>query len=302
MDSRKCARAKEPRRDETHFKYPESTSQSTTESCYHLRCSTIPMPADRTAHHSHAHPYARPATPAESSSITRPPPVPHPTIHSSENGSKHDTFQQDAPLYPLLSRIRIHILPTKLDGQLPTMYAYVEQLGGIISPVDDAELIITALRGRPRLIKVLGSAALIDTRWIVSLSWIKSAYEAAVAYRDALAREGLTGDEEEDHASRPSSGVSPAQRPYVPPPRVPPREEHAILGTGADVRGLKMEVPVISDAQDEEDENPADLKPFPVDIELRDIPNRAVQRCSPLICVNQDIVSPLQVSGIPMRY
>jgi DNA polymerase mu len=261
------------------------------------------MPADRTAHHNHAHPYARPATPAESAHVTRPPPVPHPTVHSSDasvNGSKHDTIQQEAPLYPLLSRIRIHILPTKLDGELPKMYACVEQLGGIISPVDDAEIIVTALRGRPRLIKVLGSSALIDSGWIVSLSWIKSAYDAAVTYRDTLAKEGLTGDEEEDHASKPSSGVPPVQRPYVPPPTVPSREEFAIPGTGADVRGLKPEVPVISDAQDEEEENPADLKPFPMDIDLRDIANRAVQRCSPLICVNQDIVS-LDRSEIPMR-
>lgn len=261
--------------------------------------SHIPMPPDRPPHRDHPHPYARPAAPE------RPGPVPHPTVRSSDasldQGSRLE-IPNEPPLFPLLSRIRIHILPTKLDGELPTMYAHVESLGGIISPAQDAEIIVTALRGRPRLIKVLGSAALVDSRWILSLAWVKSAYQAAVAYAEALAEKGLTGWEEDEEGSRPAAGLAPIVRAYVAQPSVPAREEFAIPGTGVQVRNPPEEVPVISDAQDEETEHPTgDLEPFPVDIDLRDIPNRAVQRCSPLTCVNQDIVSRLRKTRSPLH-
>ena len=35
-----------------------------------------------------------------------------------------------------------------------------------------------------------------------------------------------------------------------------------------------------------------DMQPFPVDIRLEDIPPLCVERASPLVCVNQDIVRP----------
>lgn len=249
------------------------------------------MPPDRPPHRAHPHPYAREAESA-AASPSRPAPTPHSTAHSSTtspNGSR--SLIPTTPLYPLLSQIRIHILPTKLDGQLPTTYARVEALGGIISPAADASIIVTVLRGRPRLLKVLGSAQLVDSRWIVGLEWVTRAYDAVVAYHDALDKAGLKGDEEATEVSKPALNHAPLQQPYIPPPLVPSREAYAIPSTGTAVRNPPAELPVISDAEDATTMDTRDLAPFPVDIDLRDIPNRAVQRCSPLTCVNQDIVS-----------
>ncbi|GHJ85213.1 hypothetical protein NliqN6_1615 [Naganishia liquefaciens] len=242
------------------------------------------MPADRPHHHTHPHPYARPPSPAPAPS--RPPPTP---ASDASRPAIHPT-----PLYPLLSHIRIHILPTKLDGNLPTAYARVEALAGIVSPVEDASVIVTALRGRARLVKVLGSAQMVDERWIVGMEWLTRAYEEVVAYGEARQRAGSVGRDVPESSLQPAVNLPPLQRTYVPPPHVPAREAYMIPNTGAYVRHPPAEPPVVSDAQDAVHQDPRDLAPFPVGIELRDIPNRAVQRCSPLKCVNQDIIDAIK--------
>ena len=145
------------------------------------------------------------------------------------------------------------------------------------------------------MLKVLGSAQLVDSRWIVRLEWVTRAYDAVLAYHDALDKAGFKrdGDEEASEVSKPALNHAPIQRPYIPAPLVPSREAYAIPSTGTAVRNPPAEPPVISDAEDAAatTTDPRDLAPFPADIDLRDIPNRAVQRCSPLTCVNQDIVS-----------
>lgn len=198
-----------------------------------------------------------------------------------------------------------------MDGQLPETYARVEALGGIVSPVESCTLAVTVLRGRPRLSKVLGSA--VDDKWVVHLDWINEAWEACVAYRTRLADAGVHGDvetgndvtDEEEEELEPVSTTEVQRRVYVPPPTIPSREAHAIPNTGHHARRrasqASAEPPVISDLADDTSSEVGrgyasrlpDLEPFPVDIPLSEIPNRAVQRCSPLTCVNQDIVGPL---------
>jgi hypothetical protein len=288
----------------------------------------------------------------------RPPPVPYPTGHSSSSASTvqassssftHTLSQQPfayptpsapesigtIPLYPLLSRIRIHVVPTKLDGQLPVMYSYVESLGGIVSPIESCSVAVTVLKGRPRLLKVLGEAA-VDGKWVLSMDWLKNAHDICVQYRTSLlaarnqrriqARaeaqaQGVTGIENpgemtdgEQAESQPSSTASSSkttiQQTYVSPPQLAPRKSYVIPGTSSHVRqnaSSTTDPPVIDDDHDRDhghdrkgSPSPAymnsqyprlpDLLPFPEDISFEDIPNRAVQRCSPLVCVNQDIV------------
>jgi hypothetical protein len=267
------------------------------------------MPPDRKPRHQ----YARPATPKPH----RPAPVPHPQAQSSSSTilnpsdpSFSGSFQLPrdplGPLYPLLSRIRIHVVPTKMDGQLPETYARVEALGGIVSPVESCTVAVTILRGRPRLGKVLGEA--VDDKWVVHLDWVKEAWEACVAYRARLADSAAHGDApkeneltDEEEELEPVSTTEVPRKQYIPPPPIPSRETHVIPNTSLRARRLAAQsaedVPVISDLADDAGSSPTsrlpDLEPFPVDIPLGDIPNRAVQRCSPLVCVNQDIVSPL---------
>lgn len=198
-----------------------------------------------------------------------------------------------------------------MDGQLPETYARVEALGGIVSPdLESCQIAVTVLRGRPRLAKLLGEA--VDGKWVLHLDWVTAAWDACVRYRAQLTEVREGGDVEmsgevsdgESEIQPVSMTTTPTKR-YVSPPTLPPREAHAIPNTGLRIRRLASEAtkepPVISDLADDSTNELEkgyisrlpDLEPFPVDIPLAEIPNRAVQRCSPLTCVNQDIVSPL---------
>lgn len=196
-----------------------------------------------------------------------------------------------------------------MDGQLPETYARVEALGGIVSPdLESCQVAVTVLRGRPRLAKLLEEA--VDAKWVLHLDWVTAAWDACVRYRAELAEVRGSGDVEmsgevsdgESEIQPVSTTTSPTKR-YVPPPTLPPREAHAIPNTGLQIRrlasGAVIEPPVISDLADDSTKESEkgyisrlpDLEPFTVDTPLSEIPNRAVQRCSPLTCVNQDIVS-----------
>ncbi|KAJ9125675.1 hypothetical protein QFC22_000637 [Naganishia vaughanmartiniae] len=292
--------------------------------------------------------YARPESKASAPTTTansiphRPPPVPYPTGHSSSSASEiqgadssssfaHTPAQPFAyptpsaetigtiPLYPLLSRIRIHVVPTKLDDQLPIMYSYVESLGGLTSSIEDCSIAVTVLKGRPRLLKILGQGN-IDGKWILSMDWLKDAHERCVQYRTSLlaarnqrrlqAAVGVDDQgeltDQEQAESQPSSTSTAVAQTYVAPPQLAPREAYVIPGTSshalASASGAN-DPPVIDDDQDPTQASTytnsqyprlPDLEPFPEDIRFEDIPNRAVQRCSPLVCVNQDIIEAIK--------
>ena len=66
-------------------------------------------------------------------------------------------------LYPLFVQLSFHILPGKLDEEVGRLYEVVEELGGKSANLEDATYVVTSLRGRPRLLRALGS------EWIVGL-------------------------------------------------------------------------------------------------------------------------------------
>ncbi len=90
------------------------------------------------------------------------------------------------------------------------------------------------------------------------------------------------------------------------PPHLPPRENY-VVGTGDPSH--KRSAPLDSDGEDSHsthkhrkldfdavdgfaiDPELPDMVPFPEDVRLQDIPPLCVERASPLVCVNQDIVS-----------
>ncbi len=81
------------------------------------------------------------------------PPLPHRATSSSSG-----RLTPERPvLVPLLAEISVFVVPAKLD--MGTLVAQIEAMGGerALRP-EDATLVITALRGRPRLARVLGEA------------------------------------------------------------------------------------------------------------------------------------------------
>lgn len=80
------------------------------------------------------------------------PPLPH----RATSSSGHQTPEGPA-LSPLLAEISVFVVPAKVD--MAAAVSQIEALGGdrALRP-EDARMVVTALRGRPRLARVLGDA------------------------------------------------------------------------------------------------------------------------------------------------
>lgn len=101
---------------------------------------------------------------------------------------------------PLLAGIRVHLLPTKLDAALPEYSRKVVTLGGKLVPLPTAtpsvpgqtpihaekttfpldypHVVLTALKGRPRLSRLL-NGNLVDDLDVVDIVWIDEVWKTA---------------------------------------------------------------------------------------------------------------------------
>jgi hypothetical protein len=66
------------------------------------------------------------------------------------------------PLYPLFASLVFHVVPAKLESDLGVLYQSIEDLGGRCDGLEGCRWVVTALKGRARLSRVLG-------KWIVCL-------------------------------------------------------------------------------------------------------------------------------------
>ena len=148
---------------------------------------------------------ARASPKVETARPTRPPPIPHPAGHSSATTQTDSSVSQiqslsvQHPEYvpPLLSGIRIHILPTKLDDTLADYRRKITTLGGKLVPlppltlatqevepdkpalpIDYPHVVLTALKGRPRLSRLLNEY-MVDYLDIVDVAWIDKVWQTA---------------------------------------------------------------------------------------------------------------------------
>ena len=71
-------------------------------------------------------------------------------------------------LCPLFAELSFFILPPKLDEDMGRIYSIIDELGGTSVSIEEARVVVTALKGRPRLIKALGK------EWIVGSLWTRS--------------------------------------------------------------------------------------------------------------------------------
>ncbi|BEJ01068.1 hypothetical protein CcaverHIS631_0509250 [Cutaneotrichosporon cavernicola] len=106
-----------------------------------------------------------------------------PLLHrATSSSSGHHTPEGLGPaLPPLLAEISVFVVPAKMD--MAQAVSQIEALGGERSlRPEDAQVIITALRGRPRLERVLGNA--VDTVPILRAEFLTDAYSRAQAAGD----------------------------------------------------------------------------------------------------------------------
>ena len=75
---------------------------------------------------------------------------------SSSSSTLHVKHHHSAPLYPLFASLVFHIVPAKLEADLGVLYQSIEDLGGRCDGLEGARWVVTALKGRARLSRVLG--------------------------------------------------------------------------------------------------------------------------------------------------
>ncbi|WVQ67274.1 uncharacterized protein L199_005469 [Kwoniella botswanensis] len=215
---------------------------------------------------------------------TRPPAQPLPSSSSSSIQRPHYIAPE---LYQLFANISFHIIPAKLEEDLGRIYGLVDELGGQCVRVEECKFVISAVKGKPRLLRVLGE--MYEKVPILTPEYIYDAYTSALEY----AAQG-------DTALR--------------PPKLPDRSRYVISPGPKPIKSITI-FPVMMDIDDEEDVKPVskrrrlshdvDVKPklevdlmdmtlFEEDVRFEDIPSLCVHRGSPLRCINQDIVDAIR--------
>jgi hypothetical protein len=79
---------------------------------------------------------------------------------SSSSSNLHLKHHHRNPLYPLFASLVFHVVPAKLESDLGVLYQSIEDLGGRCDGLEGCRWVVTALKGRARLNRVLG-------KWIV---------------------------------------------------------------------------------------------------------------------------------------
>jgi DNA polymerase mu len=206
----------------------------------------------------------------------------------------HHPHHEPNPLYPLFASLVFHIIPAKLENDLAVIYRSIEDLGGRCDGLEGSRWVVTALKGRARLGKVLGKYAVSsgmigdgagtngwkETKPILSTEWIYDTYTRAL--------------EASTHLDGGVIPTLPDVKGYMVLPFRPGTEDGAYLLPDSSS----------SESEPEEEGRPRkkrklnrtkgglpDLKMWDEDIDLDEVPRYCIERPSPLVCANQDLVS-----------
>ncbi|KAL7421959.1 hypothetical protein Q5752_003731 [Cryptotrichosporon argae] len=205
----------------------------------------------------------------------RPPAQPLPS--SSSSALAHAHALPRAPLAPLFAQLTFFVVPPKIPD-LDRVYGAIEELGGKCVAVEDAWIVVTALQGRPRLARAVGDG--IDGKVVVSVEFVDEAHKRAI---EALATGAI--------------------------PHLPSREPYLVrLGkrarssTPVDERAPRRRTSEGSRGQQDSGLFLADVEAYDAGVRLAEIPRLAVERPSPLVCVNQDIIDAIKPIYLGREY
>ncbi|OWT40517.1 DNA polymerase mu subunit [Cryptococcus neoformans Bt1] len=208
------------------------------------------------------------------------PPV-HPYTSSSTSTGVHG-HHNAAPhqLYKLFANLTFHIIPAKLEDDLARIYQCIDELGGKCLGPEDAWVIVTALKGRQRLLRSLDQKWM-ETKQIVNVDYIFDAYQACLEH---------------------------AVSPKMPTPKLPLRKNYLLHVLSKEQSPTKISYrpdpgdPSISQRSAKRRKvndgyvavYRGDMTPLEEDVPLEDIPASCAQRPCPLVCINQDIVNAIK--------
>ncbi|KAK4689277.1 hypothetical protein P7C73_g818, partial [Tremellales sp. Uapishka_1] len=186
-------------------------------------------------------------------------------------------------LYPLFAQLTFHVVPAKIGEDLGQLYETIEELGGKCVGADQAMIVVTALQGRPRIVRAVGQF-IVDTIPILNVAYISDTFDICLATANSRSDE---------------------------PPHLPPRENYLVgMGIGAKRPRASFE----DDEDDDEetlcyprkrrrretqdpgviDDGLPDMEIYPEDVKFREIDKLCILRGSPLICVNQELINAIK--------
>ncbi|WRT66545.1 uncharacterized protein IL334_003504 [Kwoniella shivajii] len=218
----------------------------------------------------------------------RPPAQPLPS--SSSSSIQHPHYIAPS-LYQLFSNMTFHIISAKLEPELGKLYSCIDELGGRCVGIEEGSFVISAIKGRPRLIRSLGEW--VDQKPILTPEYIFDTYTTCLEY-------AANGD--------PSN-----------PPKLPVRSKYMISPGPKPIKPISFPIPIFIESDDEDDRPPTkrrkikdedtedglsfvkkeedlsiDMQPLHDDVKFEDIPALCVHRASPLVCVNQDLINAIR--------
>ncbi|WVW84121.1 hypothetical protein I302_106150 [Kwoniella bestiolae CBS 10118] len=223
---------------------------------------------------------------------TRPPAQPLPSSSSSSIQRPHHISSE---LYQLFANIPFHIIPAKLEADLGRMYGLVDELGGTCVRVEECGFVVSAIKGKPRLVRSLGEWY--DKKPILSPEYIFDTYTCALEH-------AAEGDPSRPPRlpDRSKYVISPGPRPIKAITTFPKMLKTDTDGEEEDVkpamkrRKLAHNEEINSEQMDDRYEPIAlgDMTLFGEDVKFEDIPSLCVHRGSPLKCVNQDMIDAIR--------
>ncbi|ORY32892.1 putative beta DNA polymerase [Naematelia encephala] len=210
---------------------------------------------------------------------------PRPSIASIQQStsSSQQQHHRSLTLYPLFAGLSFHVVPAKLEEDMSRIYQCIDDLGGRNVSLADAKMVVTALVGRPRLARALSEW--IDIKPIVSPEYIYDTFQTALESANAMEELLPILPNRQEYLVRTGPASSLKRRATALDEDSPPEVDG---GSGIkrrrvdEIEGIKM-IDYLPD-----------MEPFQEDIKLKDIPKWCVERPSPLICINQDIINAIK--------
>nr|XP_019011154.1 DNA polymerase mu subunit [Kwoniella pini CBS 10737]OCF49935.1 DNA polymerase mu subunit [Kwoniella pini CBS 10737] len=218
----------------------------------------------------------------------RPPAHPLPSASSS---SLHTPHSIAPTLYQLFANMTFHIISAKLETEIAKIYECIDELGGKCVGIEECNFVISAIKGKPRLVRSLGEW--MNKKPIFTPEYIFDTYTSALEY---------------------AANPDPSQ-----PPKLPKRSEYIVHPGPVPIKPIRpingYARFIESDEEYDEELKPAskkrrlsikqedgvaekvkveDMTLLPDDIKLVDIPALCIHRGSPLICVNQDMIDAIR--------
>lgn len=225
-----------------------------------------------------------------------------PSYESIPHSSSSQLIAHQIPnlqrLYPLFARLTFYVIPGKLDGELENLYRIIDELGGKVVSLEHARFVLTAIRGRPRLLRALGSY--IDSKTILSVEFVHDTYQRCLEAVESPRCTPPSLPLKDPYFVKVSN---PAHSPASTPTKRPREDGDASPGSDSqkkrkikngEERTSDLKFPSDDKSLAVIDDELPDMELLDPDVNFEDIPRLCVHRACPLISVNQDIINAIK--------